>query len=757
MADPVTRAHLTRRAFTAAAGAALAAPPALPQASPVPAPPAQPAAELFPFGTHIYREPSWPLEQLRADLPVLKRLGFNMVKIQESWSADERREGVIDLARVEQVISDARQNGLRVYFGFTMEQAPAWLWRKFPDASMQYETGQPHNDPTQYLLPEDGKPGPCWHHAGARSAAEHFMETAVARLARFDNIVVWNVWQEIGFGELRPGHLGVCYCLNTLAAYRDYLKTRYATVDALNAAWRSAYGEWEEVEPPRLFAAVPSWFDWRHFMDSVYLPWVLRWKGEAVRRADPAQRPILAHTSGASLATTVDWRWAEAVDLYGSSVYPSWDDLDEPGEAAEARRPEIHKRRYQQFWNTVLMKFDLVRAASRAKGPGGKFWTAELEGGRASGGLTPGRVPGPRDIRLWTLGTIAAGSSGVSYWNHRSELFWTEAYGFGLLDLEGETTPRAAEAGRMGKALQKYARLFTEGSVPLAAAAIVCSERLHQFFAASGAGQVSALEKTTAGLWKALFEEGYQAEFADAAFLPGKPVRQRALLLPMPWLLDAEAIRRLREFVHDGGTVIAEACPGRFEAFGFGTPGEMAAPLQELFGVHHKQLYTLAPESKSRPRLTGAGPLAGITLEAERCLQLLEPAGAEVILTLAAEAAGVRNHFGDGQAILLGTLVGAAVEAGREDGKKALTALLTQAGVKPDRAGRLLRRRRVLDARQAWFLFNTSAEAVEELVPLEGRELVADLLGEPAEVAGKAVRVKVPPLDVRCLIVDQPA
>ncbi len=757
MADSLSRARLTRRAFTAVAAAALTAPAVRPQSSPQPAPPAPPEADFFPFGTHIYREPSLPLEQLRADLPVLKKLGFNMVKIQESWSADERQEGAVDLARVEQLISDARQNGLRVYFGFTLEQAPAWLWHKFPDASMQYETGQPHNDPSPYLLPSDGKPGPCWHHPAARAAAERFLETAVARLARFDNILVWNVWQEIGFGDLRPGHLGLCYCPNTLAAYRDYLHTRYASLDALNAAWRSAFGQWEEVEPPRLFAAVPSWFDWRHFMDSVYLPWVLRWKGDAVRRADPAHRPILAHTGGASIATTVDWRWAEAVNLYGSSCYPSWGDLDEPGEPAEARRLETHNRRYRQFWTNVLLRFDLIRAAGRARGPGGKFWTAELEGGRASGGVTPGRVPGPRDIRLWTLGTLAAGSSAVSFWNHRSELFWTEAYGFGLLELEGATTARAAEVGRIGKALQTHARLFTDGAVPPAASAIVCGERLHQFCAASGAEHVSALEKTTAGLWKALFEEGYPSEFADAAFLPQRPAHLRVLLLPMPWLLEAEAIGRLRDFVHTGGFVIAEACPGRFDASGFGYPGEMAPPLQELFGVHHKQLYTLPPDAKIRPRLVGAGPLAGLTLEAERCLQTLEPAGAEVILTLGTEAAGVRNHFGDGQAILLGTLVGAAVEATREEGKKALTALLTPAGVKPDRAGRLLRRRRVLDTRQAWFLFNTAAEPVEELVPLEGRQLVAELLGESAEVAGKAVRIKVPPLDVRCLILDQPA
>src|SRR5215469_15099544 len=131
---------------------------------------------IFPYGTHVYREPSLPLEQLRADFPLLKRLGFTMIKIQESWSTDERKEGEIDLSKVAQVVSDAGQNGLLVYFGVTMEQAPAWLWKKFPDARMEWESGERLSDPTQYLLPNDGKPGPCWNHPGARAAATHFIE-----------------------------------------------------------------------------------------------------------------------------------------------------------------------------------------------------------------------------------------------------------------------------------------------------------------------------------------------------------------------------------------------------------------------------------------------------------------------------------------------------------------------------------------------------------------------------------------------------
>ena len=101
-----------------------------------------------------------------ATCPLLKSYGFNMIKIQEHWSADERREGEYDFSRVELVVKRAGELDLGVYLGLTMEQAPAWVWRKYPDCHFVYADGRRHNQPTQYTIPMDGKPGPCWDHPG---------------------------------------------------------------------------------------------------------------------------------------------------------------------------------------------------------------------------------------------------------------------------------------------------------------------------------------------------------------------------------------------------------------------------------------------------------------------------------------------------------------------------------------------------------------------------------------------------------------
>jgi beta-galactosidase len=182
----------------------------------------------FPFATHIYREPSLPMEQLLADMPILKRMGFNMIKLQEMWAYDERSEGEINVDKIERLIAAAERQGMTVYFGFTMENAPAWLWRKFPDATMLYEDGSPHFDPSLYVLPADGKPGPCWYHPGARAAAQTFIGEVVRQLGRYQNIAVWSVWQEIGLWPNRPGHsVGLDYSPYTLAAFRKWLQDKY--------------------------------------------------------------------------------------------------------------------------------------------------------------------------------------------------------------------------------------------------------------------------------------------------------------------------------------------------------------------------------------------------------------------------------------------------------------------------------------------------------------------------------------------------
>lgn len=753
----------SRRSFSKLCGSAAASSLAAPALAPLVAafPLSMQGSSAFPYGTHVYREPPLPLEQLRSDFPLLKRLGWNMVKIQESWSADERKEGEIDLARVAHVVSDARQNGLLVYFGITMEQAPAWLWRKYPDARMQWENGEPLTDPTQYLLPNDGKPGPCWNHEGARTAAARFIEATARQIGKYDNILVWNVWQEVAL-DSGVNHLGLCYCPNTLAAFRAWLRGKYKDLEVLNRFWRTSYAEWDEVDPPRRFTKVPSMVDWRYFMENVYLAEALRFKAASFRRADPGHRRILAHTGSPRIGGSADWRLARQLDIYGGSNYPGWGEFQDPSVSDEMRL-KASPAPFSQMLDNAL-RWDYLRSASVA----GEFWTAELQGGRAGGGINPGRVPDPDDIRRWVLGAVAGGARGICFWNHRSEPFWDEAYGFGLLELKGGETARALEAGRIGKALNgPAADLFSQGSCLRAPVGILIDEDLYNFVNASGDAVKNAFGANLRGLHGGLFQEGVPVDFLDIGDLVSTGASYKALIHPFPLAMSEQQIEPLRAYVRSGGVLISGPCPGRFDRYGFGVPGEMPAGLTELFGAEHRQVVSLGgrtphptqssfvTQEAASVMLQGEGEYAGLRLAPDFYVQYLTITTGRAVLRAGAECAGCANRFGSGTAYLIGTLPGPAILESKSGENQAFVgAVLRKHGVLPDRAGRLIRRRRDWRDRTAWFLFNTGREVVEETVVINPFRKAAGLLAGSLPVRDGAVTIRVAPLDIACVILE---
>ena len=45
-------------------------------------------ADFFPLGSHLCREPMPPMSELKRDMELLKKEGFNLIKLQEHWMID---------------------------------------------------------------------------------------------------------------------------------------------------------------------------------------------------------------------------------------------------------------------------------------------------------------------------------------------------------------------------------------------------------------------------------------------------------------------------------------------------------------------------------------------------------------------------------------------------------------------------------------------------------------------------------------------
>jgi len=246
-----------------------------------------------------------------------------------------------------------------------------------------------------------------------------------------------------------------------------------------------------------------------------------------------------------------------------------------------------------------------------------------------------------------------------------------------------------------------------------------------------------------------------------------------AAILSMPLSLDAEYFRHLIDFAEAGGALIAEACPGRWDKYGWTTLTQLVDGGEELFGAKHRQL-TMIKEPGATARwmpqerrfgefdpptlLRGCREYSHFDLRANFYLQRLQPTTGEAILTAGDDVVGVLNHAGEGWAVLLGSFLGFSALAYREfdagtDGF--LAALLARAGVRGERCGKLLRRRRVWHNREAWFFINPMARAVEESVDKAGFSDVIDLLEENLlEESDDAVRIRVEAADLACLLLS---
>jgi beta-galactosidase len=715
------------------------------------------------------------MSELKRDMEFLKQHGFNLIKLQEHWMIDEPVEGRYDFSRCEELIEHAATLDLGIYLGLTCEQAPHWLYEKHPDCRMVGRNGLPvvYESPT--TLPGDGKPGPCYDHPGALADQLRFITRLVRTLGRYENLVVWNTWQEIGYwADYFVGN-AVCFCPRTLAFFHSWLAERYGDLDALNRTWNTRYGAWEAILPSRAIGArQPQAVDiqWQYFMDNVQVARVLRARADTIRAADPRRRPVFAHKGGPALGFGQDWTYARAQDFLGSSSYPAWGCGNAWDDGHQRPFPREHAL-LTEAWDSVAYRYDYIRSANPGQGHAGgvPVWAAEFQGGPVSTGCHKGRVPAPEDIRRWMLTAVGSGVTALSFWVTRAEIALAEQNGFGLLDSSGETTARLDEAGRIGRALQAHADLFARPTLQPAKVGILVDEGNAQLCAHLAQGG-EHLAYSVRGWHRLLWECNVPLDFVECEHDLDRAAQYPVLIMPFPLSLSEAVATKLARYVEEGGCLISEAAPGRINEFAFCNRGELSPTLAALFGVRQAG-FTMVRESGGGARwsppertwgeyldaqvLEGVGPLAGQSLQANVYLQTFEcGAGSEPVLRAGKAVAGVRRQAGKGSAWLLGTYVGHNGTAYRNPAIRAgVLALLAACGVTPEHDGRLIVRKRVIPGKEAWLFTNPTEQPVTETIDLTGWRTVEDLMGQTLSRSGNRVALTVESLDVSGIVVSE--
>lgn len=572
------------------------------------------------------------------------------------WNWYSRGEGRFDFSTLERQLEICSKNGMKALMLVNLESVPAWLTKKHPEAVYKDTHDLLFRPESVGNTPGGGFPGLCFHNAPIVEHAQDYIRQLAKHFCGHPAIECWEPHNEPMFEPGRYNGKVFCYCDASVLAFRQWMKAKYKTVEALNDNWRRQYSNFDEVEPPRRRGMYNDWMDWRMFhLES--LIGNLQWRIETIRKNDP-DHYVMIHTRGGSGVTRNlakegidDYRMAKLVEKYGTAAFPQCG-------------PE-----HEYF---------IAMAAARCAAKGKEFWMAELQSGpygmgvhrndaepvcefcgsstmeatidKKEGVFDPGEVTAER-LAMWSWSGVAQGAKGVLYWQYKNESFGLE-YGFGLTNLDGTPNERLLAVKKFTSVLKKHEALFDKAVLPKNEVALAWDPK-NDIMNWTALGCTDAVKNSIKGIHKALWHADYpidilrlDTDVIDDDFSPYK-----FIYLPFSPSISSASAAKLKAFVKNGGTLIAEGSSAQFDDTLGVTTEVPGAGLSELFGCIRKDIRTM-------PRQLIPGlKLGALKIKTRMHKEILTPLkGAKVIGRFTTgEVAAVENKYGKGKAIYFGT------------------------------------------------------------------------------------------------------
>jgi beta-galactosidase len=625
----------------------------------------------------VSRDPAAERDGWQRDLASIKSLGFNSVKTWVDWSSAEPERGRYRLEALEQLLSLSDEAGLRVIIQIYTDAAPEWLGDRYPDSSFVSDQGT--------RIGSQASPGYCLDHAGVRADMVAFIGAVSAAAARHQSFYAVDVWSEphlvnwVWFNT--PAEF--CYCPHTQARFREWLKRKYRTVDAVNAAWYRTFASWDQVSAPR-FGTILSYsdfVDWKTFI-AAKLQEDLKLKADA--SAPRGARPVSSHSDAPAIMLSPlsgfgnpdDWWMTRSVDHYGTSIYPKH---------AAAATP----------WSPVRLTsaLDGIRSAARDKG----WWIGELQAGQGATGVRVATPVTGADLRLWGWASISRGARALSYYAWYPMSSGYESNGYGMINLDGSITDRARVAGEFAGVISRNAALFAPLR-PHPSRVAILYNRLSYMVGGNTVAPGTVVRNSMLGIYRALFEQNIPVDFIHPdEVVAGLASNYDVVYLSYPLMLSGSVAEALKAYVRGGGTLISEARPAWNDERGAANRRIPGAGLDEIFGVSERELRSGDQVAFTMERtLDGAlAPLAGRVFSGLAFAEHLEVTGqsTRVLARFAGDGnipgdpAMVMSSYGNGRAILIGTFPSAAFEQDPDKMRPSgefLQQLIASVGVTPE-------------------------------------------------------------------------
>jgi len=515
-------------------------------------------------------------EEWKRDIQQIKSLGFNSVKTWVEWSHCEPRKGEYNFENLKMILDFADEAGLKVIIQVYGESAPEWVGKEFPDGLFEAQNG--------YKIRPQVAPGYCIDHKGVKDAFVRFYQEAAKIAVQYSSFYGWDLWSEphiVQWGSPRwIQDAQYCFCPYTQERFRQWLKTKYATLEDLNKSWYRNFEKWEEVEAPR-FGTILTYSDFMDWKSFIYQKMAedLKLRYDAVRTFDKTH-VATAHASPVSLFASPygrgaedDFLMSEQVDYYGLSQYPKH---NQPGDWTPWR---------------FMAGADFSYSANIKNGG---YYIGEFQAGFGTVGLRISDPVTPEDHRIWVLSSLATGAKGIFTYAYYPMSSGYESGGYGLINLDGSLTKRSIELGKLAKMIDDQSTLFIKAKPVKAEVALLYNPLSQMVGGTSRIGRQDGHTNSLIGYYRFLTDQNIPVEFIHRKDMETSDLSQyKLIIVPYALMFNQKAAEGLKALVEKGGYVLSEARLAWNDENGYASEVIPGLGLSEVFGVRESKVKTL--------------------------------------------------------------------------------------------------------------------------------------------------------------------
>jgi beta-galactosidase len=586
-----------------------------------------------------YNPEQWPQAVWPEDMALMKQAGVNLVTLGVfSWAQLEPRPGVYTFEWMDKIISMLHENGIEICLATATASPPPWLAKHHPE-SLPVDA-----DGITYW--PGGRQTYCPHGTAYKESAAALVRQMSKRYGKHPAVKIWHINNEYGC------HTDECFCDVSAAAFREWLKKRYQTIEALNHAWATSfwsqrYDDWDEINPPRrapTFANPTQNLDWRRFSSDSLLD-LFEMEKSILRELTP-EIPVTTNFLGFWKAADY-WKWGQSQDVISMDAYPDpANPLYSGGEFA--------------------MQSDFMRSLGN-----GRPWILMEQAPTAVNWRNVNVPKHPGLMRLWSLQCVARGAGAIMFFQWRQSRAGAEKFHSGMVPHVGTENSRSwREISGLGADLQRLTPLL-EAKVRADVAILFDWESWWALELDSKPSMDVRLMEQIARHYEPLYRANLTADFVR----PGDDLRRyKLVIIPNLYQVRAPDAENIARYVENGGTLLMSFFSGITNENEHIWLGGYPAPFRKMLGLVVEEF---VPGQENTVRFD-----TGEEFAADLWAEVIHLEGAEALATFtgnffAGSPAVTHHRSGEGNAFYIGTRLPA-------EGMSTLVKRVTdEAGIQP--------------------------------------------------------------------------